>query len=101
MTNPADEALERLNAITADFSVFVAGKGGTSEADTRVKLIDRILKEVCFWPESAISREDHVQSGYTDYQLRVRQTQYVVVEAKREGIAFVLPETYRLPTRQV
>lgn len=92
MKNSADEALERLKSIAAEFRTFTADRGRTSEADTRVKLIDRILKEVCHWPETALSREDRVQSGYTDYQLRVRDTPYVVVEAKREGIAFVLPE---------
>jgi hypothetical protein len=92
MENEADKALKSLTAIADAFSEFVAEKGKSSEADTRVKLIDRILKEVCLWPETALSREDHVSSGYTDYQLKIRHTPYVVVEAKREGIAFVLPE---------
>lgn len=91
MTDSADVALEHLKIIIQEFSDFVASRGQISEADTRVKLIDRILKEVCQWPEVEISREDHCDSGYTDYQLRVRRIPYVVVEAKREGKAFVLP----------
>lgn len=100
MENAADQALERLKGIVASFAAFIAEKGRVSEADTRVKLIDRILKEVCLWPETELSREDRVSSGYTDYQLRVRRMPYVVVEAKREGIAFVLPNrtTYRSPS---
>jgi hypothetical protein len=70
MENQADQALQRFRSIIASFSAFLIRKGGASEADTRIKLIDRILKEVCFWPESEISREDHVHSGYTDYQLK-------------------------------
>src|SRR5207244_331698 len=61
------------------------------EADTRVKLIDRLLKEVCAWPEPELSREDRADSGFTDYQLRVRRQPFVVVEAKREGVSFILP----------
>ena len=91
MENPADLALRRLQEIMNEFSVFLAEKGKASEADTRVKMIDRCLKEVCGWPEGELSREDHVESGYTDYQLRIRGQPYVVAEAKREGLSFVLP----------
>ena len=92
MSNSPDEALGRLNSIIDEFSSFVANRGRTSESDTRVKLIDRVLKEVCLWPESNLSREDHVDSGYTDYQLRIRNYPHIVVEAKREGETFVVPE---------
>lgn len=91
MDNPADLALQRLSEIAEDFHSFVDSRGKASEADTRVKFIDRVLKEVCLWPESELSREDHVDSGYTDYQLKVRNYPIVVVEAKREGISFELP----------
>jgi hypothetical protein len=91
MNNAADRSLTRIKEITEEFSSFILQKGKVSEADTRVKLIDRILKEVCLWPEGEVSREDHVESGYTDYQLRVRRSPLVVVEAKREGLSFVLP----------
>jgi len=91
MENPADEGIKRLEAITEEFNSFVSARGKASEADTRVKFIDRILKEVCRWPEADLSREDKVESGYTDYQLRIRQAPTVAVEAKREGVAFTLP----------
>jgi predicted type IV restriction endonuclease len=91
MENSADVGLNRLRAIMEDFVAFLAQKGKASEADTRVKLIDRVLKEVCGWPEGELSREDHVASGYTDYQLIVRKQPYVALEAKREGVSFVLP----------
>ena len=87
----SDFALGRLVKIEASFSTFLATKGKVSEADTRVKLIDRVLKEVCMWPESELSREDRVESGFTDYQLKVRRTAHIVLEAKREGVAFELP----------
>ncbi|HPJ81897.1 MAG TPA: hypothetical protein PL103_06735, partial [Saccharofermentans sp.] len=91
MDNPSDIAFKNLKEISESFSSFLKQKGRVSESDTRVKLIDRILKEVCLWPESGLSREDHVESGYTDYQLKVRNSQLIVVEAKREGLSFTLP----------
>lgn len=100
MDNVADIALNRLRDIEREFSDFIAEKGKASEADTRVKLIDRILKEVCAWPETELSREDHAESGFTDYQLRVRRQPFVVVEAKREGLSFIFPvgSSSRSPT---
>lgn len=88
-----DDALNALREITKEFATFVAGKGGASEADTRAKLIDRILVEVCGWPEYAIAREEHVHSGFIDYSLTIQERRYVAVEAKKEGVAFTFPET--------
>ena len=60
-----------------------------SEADTRAKVVDKILCEVCGWPEAAITREE--QSGFIDYSLRVQSRRCVAVEAKKEGISFTFP----------
>lgn len=90
MTHP-DAALEALRAIVEEFSRFVAAKGAVSEADTRVKLIDRVLVQVCAWPEDAITREENVESGFIDYSLSVQNRRYVAVEAKKEGVAFTFP----------
>src|SRR6266511_617207 len=86
-----DEALETLKALAIEFADFCAQHGNVSEADTRAKLIDAILKDVCGWPETAISREDHVDRGYTDYILSAPARRAVVVEAKREGLPFTMP----------
>jgi hypothetical protein len=88
----ADQAIESLRQIKSEFSAFCNVHGAVSEADTRSKVIDRILKEVCFWPEAAITREDHVSSGYVDYSLFISGKRFVVVEAKREGLPFVFPQ---------
>ena len=92
MTNP-DSALSLLKQIIQEFAPFVAERGSVSEADTRVKLIDKILLQVCGWPENAIAREEHVDSGRIDYSLVVQARRYIAIEAKREGIAFTFPET--------
>lgn len=49
-TSP-DDSLEKLKGITAEFSAFCEAHGAVTEADTRAKVSDRILTEVCGWPE--------------------------------------------------
>lgn len=92
MTEP-DSGLENLRYSIKEFAEFVAARGHVSESDTRVKLIDRILTTVCGWPEEMMTREDHVESGFIDYALEVQTRRYVAVEAKRQDVAFTLPET--------
>jgi hypothetical protein len=86
-----DEQLKELERIIAHFATFCHGHGAASETDTRVKVIDAILKDVCGWPEADLSREDHSENGFSDYALKIRDKPTVIVEAKREG------ETFRLP----
>jgi hypothetical protein len=86
-----DEALERLKQITIDFSSFCVVHGDVNEADTRAQLIDRVLVEVCGWPELYIKREQHVDRGYIDYTLLMQSRPFIAVEAKREGRPFRLP----------
>lgn len=87
----ADEGLERLRQIQTEFSEFCRVYGRASEADTRVKVIDAVLKEVCGWPESEIQRERHVEAGYIDYVLTVASRRLIAVEAKKEGVVFGVP----------
>jgi hypothetical protein len=87
-----DDALEKLRGIYEEFNEFCEKRGAVSEADTRAKVIDRILKEICFWPESEISREDKVHRGFIDYCLCVHGRPYIIVEAKKEGIPFIFPD---------
>lgn len=92
MTNP-DTALSEFREILKEFGDFCDAKGSASEADTRAKVIDRVLVQVLGWPESAISREDHVTRGYIDYTLTAGTRPHIAVEAKREGKAFNSPIT--------
>lgn len=90
MVNP-DIGIEQLRSIKNEFASFCAERGRISEADTRVKLVDRVLREVCMWPEGAIAREENATVGFIDYSLIVQSRHFVAVEAKREGITFTLP----------
>lgn len=86
-----DAARECLGRIIDEFRVFCAGRGAASEADTRAKVVTRILTQVCEWPENEIDREGVIEVGRMDYRLKVLGKPHVVVEAKKEGIAFTLP----------
>ncbi|MEE9130525.1 MAG: hypothetical protein V3T84_10950 [Phycisphaerales bacterium] len=86
-----DDAIAALRIIQKEFADFCQERGKASEADTRVKVIDRILKEVCLWPESKITREERVDYGVVDYIVTVRGRRLIAVEAKREGVPFVIP----------
>jgi hypothetical protein len=63
MSNP-DIGLEALRTIRNEFHNFCKLHGSVSEADTRAKVIDKILHHVLFWPEVDTTREDHVDRGY-------------------------------------
>ena len=63
-------------------------KSKWSEADTRLKFIDRILFEVLGWNKNEAKVEDNAGSKYVDYTLRSKNSARVVVEAKREAATF-------------
>jgi hypothetical protein len=69
---------------------------GFTEADTRVKLIDRILHEALGWSESGpfIRREEHIHEGYIDYTLQAGAN-FLMIEAKRIGKTFALPLSFQ------
>jgi hypothetical protein len=93
MPNDPDIALESLKQLKAEFAALVEARGDINEADTRANLIDKILIQVCGWPEADVHREVHTDRGYLDYTLAIRRRPHVAVEAKREGKPFVLPVT--------
>jgi len=86
-----DAALTAFRQIGSAFQQFAESHGQVTEADTRAKIIDKVLTECLSWPESAICREQHVDSGYLDYSLSVRGRPFIVIEAKRQGDTFTLP----------
>ncbi|MBI2979522.1 MAG: hypothetical protein HYY41_01630, partial [Chloroflexi bacterium] len=91
-----DDALSNLKQIKDDFREFCELKGASSEADTRAKLIDKVLTQVLGWPEQVIQRERHVNEGFLDYELEVRHKSLVTIEAKKAGVPFVIPVQERV-----
>lgn len=63
-----------------------------SESDTRAKLIDPLFRDCLAWSEDDIRRESHVHEGFLDYVFSTNGYPRFV-EAKREGKAFVIPES--------
>lgn len=87
-----DDAIERsFNAFTAvTKDVAALDKTKWSEADTRLKVIDRILFDVLGWDRNEASVEERAGSGYTDYTLRTRNSARMVLEAKKDTVGFDL-----------
>jgi ABC-type oligopeptide transport system ATPase subunit len=90
MLNP-DTAIDNLRQIIKSFEAFCKVHGDVTEADTRANVIDKILTQVCGWPDEAIKREPPTERGYMDYCLMNQKKGYVVIEAKREGKPFTFP----------
>lgn len=61
-----------------------------NEADTRFKIIDKILQDTLFWPSNNIQMEQNTNTGYTDYQLTNTNQKkvFLVIEAKKQKINF-------------
>lgn len=64
-----------------------------NEADTRSKMIDYVLKDCLGWDEKNIRREDHVNSGFIDYVLVKDNAPIIIIEAKKTGNYFEIPES--------
>lgn len=56
-----------------------------TEADTRLKVIDRIMSEVLTWPYSEVLAEPPTESGFVDYAFSVSGRSRLILEAKRDG----------------
>ncbi len=70
-------------------------KNAFNEADTRAKIIDTLLRDCLGWDENYIVRENHTENGFTDYELRINGSPVLVIEAKKEGEHFQIPENKR------
>ncbi|PSD35591.1 hypothetical protein, partial [Acinetobacter radioresistens] len=78
-----DEIIEKFNSKSLN------------EANTRFQIIDEVLTKVFNWPKSIISCEDNISNvGYTDYIIKKNDhINHLVIEAKKEGFSFNLPES--------
>jgi hypothetical protein len=87
--NP-DYAFEKLKILFSTINTETIN----SEADTRVKIIDKILIDSLGWNENNIKREEKNIAGFTDYVLSINDIPYLVVEAKKTGAYFEIPLSY-------
>lgn len=83
--NAIDPAFDRLQKLENVLKTALAA--GPNEADTRLKVLDRILFEVLSWKHEAIFAEPPTQTGFIDYLLTVGERRgAMVIEAKRTGV---------------
>jgi hypothetical protein len=84
----SEECFKEFEKILSDQKQF--NLQSQTEADTRARLIDRILRDALDWPDANISREEHANPGYMDYVLSL-QRRVIVIEAKKSEDTFQLP----------
>jgi hypothetical protein len=77
MANSIDQAYERLLKIRAEIEAAITV--GPNEADTRLKVLDRILFEVLEWRHEAVFTEPPTPSGYIDYLLTIGERRGAMV----------------------
>lgn len=66
---------------------------GANEQTTRLRAIDTLLFDVLRWNKSNVETEKYSRSaGYADYAFGNAPSFCLVLEAKREGASFILPE---------
>ncbi len=92
-----DEAYDNLLKIIEQYPDTI----DLSEADTRCKLIDQILISVLGWKEENIIRENHTESGYSDYILRINGIKHLVIEAKKACDSFTIPFSHNYRTYKI
>jgi predicted type IV restriction endonuclease len=86
-----DEAYQNLSTIITKYKDNLPLM---NEADTRAKVVDRVLRECLDWDEDCIRREERVEGGhgYTDYRLSIGGVCRIVIEAKKAGDYFEIPK---------
>jgi predicted type IV restriction endonuclease len=84
----SEDCFRSFGSIVADQEQF--NLTAQTEADTRARLITRVLRDALDWPDANISREEYANPGFMDYVLSL-QRRVIVVEAKKSGDSFSLP----------
>jgi predicted type IV restriction endonuclease len=91
-----DQGHAALEHIIAQYNHLVLSNA--NEAETRHKVIDKILHEVLGWEDNDVSNEEHCSEDggtvYADYIVRTATTS-LIVEAKKVGSAFTLPSNHK------
>ena len=84
---PVDTAFEKFKSIVEN-DILDYEDTIVSEADVRLKIIDRIFVEVLGWPYRDIQLESQAGPGFIDYRCTINQLNRLVIEAKKQGRDF-------------
>lgn len=82
---PVDAAYKLFQQLATEVGEYVNSL--ETEADTRLKVIDRVLVEVLGWPLHEIAAEPLAEGGFADYACSVDGRFRLIVEAKKDGRA--------------
>lgn len=64
-----------------------------NESTTRLRAIDTILFDILSWDKNLVETEKYCRAeGYADYVFLLNNNPFFVLEAKRSGIEFILPD---------
>jgi len=80
---PVDAAYDRYKAVIDEVAGYL--NSVETEADTRLKVVNRLLVEVLGWPFAWIAAEVSAEGGFADYACSVDGRFRLIVEAKRDG----------------
>jgi predicted type IV restriction endonuclease len=80
---PIDAAHQAFRSLKREVSGYIGSV--ETEADTRLKVIDRMLLGVLLWPYDQVQTEPATPSGFADYACRVQNRTRLILEAKRDG----------------
>lgn len=85
---PIDHGFDRLGVNEA----VVQGAVGSNEDTTRMRAIDTVLFDVLGWDKNTVETEKHCRlKGFADYAFQRDSAIPLVLEAKRIGETFLLP----------
>ena len=88
MKFPIDIAYKEFSEKFTSLYELISNK---NEATTRMRVIDTILFEILLWDKNNVEVEKYCRaSGYADYVFFVSGKPFLVLEAKKSGIDFVL-----------
>ena len=90
MANPLHNLAQGQSALEAVLVTLPTDTAQLNEADTRHRFIDSLIHDCLAWDRSWTSLEREVNGEKSDYELG--KPPEIVIEAKRAGITFTVPE---------
>ena len=97
-TRIADEAYQTFSK----WLEHIESDSAVNEDTTRMRFIDTIIFDILGWDKKSVETEPYIETeGYADYIFRVKGGSTLILEAKRVGVPFTLPNTHSYPPRAV
>ncbi|MDP1768368.1 MAG: hypothetical protein Q8L74_06125 [Nitrospirota bacterium] len=94
-----DESKDRMAQYVAQWNADRATI--ETEEDARFRMIDLILTDVLCWQRSEVRVNLHSESGFADYLIRQGEKNWMVIEAKKTGIALLDSQNIRMGAYKV